>query len=375
MFKHINGIHDVRPAVAHLPEIRFMPLEEGMTLACYLVQDTHTFETAEALECRGIVFDKAGAVCSRPLHKFFNMGEKPHLLLSKLQKRDDIVAVFEKLDGSMLATAWVNGQLRWRSKKSFSSDVVKLTEAFLAQPENAPLRDFAAEVARADMTAIFELTHPLARIVVAAPQAQLRLLHVRDNVTGAYVLLDPEHTIHALVARYQVPVAPRYAGMTFDQVLASLETMTQQEGYVLQFANGDMVKLKCPWYLRLHQNVTFLRERDIAAAAVEEALDDVKGALSELGIDLAEVNAIETRVKQALLDVAQEVESTVAQFRHLDRKSFAVTFKAHPLFSLLMTHYQGHELDLRTWYLKTRLKQDFSLRVLADGALAESTDA
>lgn len=372
MFKHIDGIHDVRPAVAHLPEIRFMPVEYGLTLGCYLVQDVHTFESPEALECRGIVFDKTGAVCSRPLHKFFNVGEKPHLTVPALRKRNDLVAVFEKLDGSMLATAWVDGQLRWRSKKSFSSDVVKLTEAFLVEPENAPLRDFAHEVARADMTAIFELTHPLARIVVAAPRAQLRLLHVRDNVTGAYVLLDPTHTVHDLVARYNVPLAPRYDGMTLDDVLASLETMTQHEGYVLQFADGDMVKLKCPWYLRLHGSVTFLRERDIAAAAVQEALDDVKGALQELGIDLTEVNAIETRVKQTLLALSREVETTVERSKHMDRKSFAIAHKTHPLFSLLMLQYQGAEWDLREWYLKTRLKQDFSLRVLADGALADS---
>lgn len=374
MFKTIHTVEDVRPHVAHKNEIRFHTQPNGVLVGCYMFMDSSTFDTPEALECRGIGFDAHGRICSRPLHKFFNAGEKAWLTPQALKERNDLVAVFEKLDGSMLATAWVNGEVQWRSKKSFGSDVVKLTQAFLAEPEQAHIRAFAHAVASRRLTGIFELTHPQARIVVAQDKPQLRLLHVRDNVSGAYALLDPHHEVHQLIADFAVPVAPRFEGMTIDALLASLEAMKEQEGYVAQFANGDMVKFKCPWYLRLHRSITFLRERDIAVAAVNEVLDDVKGALTESGVDLGPVLEVETRVMNRLLEVTDQVEAVVAAGRHLDRKTFAMQHAKHPLFGLVMAAYIGKEPDVKDWFMKNRLKEEFTLRVLVDGALADAME-
>lgn len=374
MFKTIRGIEDLRPFVQDKKEIRFHTQPNGTTLGCYLFMDSSTFDSAEALECRGIAFGADGSVCSRPLHKFFNAGERPGLTPKDLLARTDIVRVYEKLDGSMLVTALVEGALQWRSKKSFSSDVVKLTQEFLSCPENHPTAAFALAVARAGWTAIFEMTHPLARIVVAQESPQLRLLHVRDNLTGAYLLLDPAHPVHALVAQYKVPQVPVFADLTVAQVLQSLETMAEQEGYVLQFGNGDMVKLKCPWYQRLHRSVTFLRERDIARSSLNEELDDLKAVLSELGIDLAPVNEVEARLKARLIAIADELDATIRPDVALTAKDFAMKHMAHPLFGLLMTQFRGKDPELKGWFERNRLKAEFGLRVLADGALAEALE-
>ena len=77
---------------------------------------------------------------------------------------------------------------------------------------------FATEVASQGMTAIFELTHPQARIVVAQDKPQLRLLHVRDNATGQYVLLDEQHRIHAMLRQHGVTLAPRFTGMSLPAI-------------------------------------------------------------------------------------------------------------------------------------------------------------
>ena len=373
MFKKIQNIQDIHPFVAAKKEIRFSTLSNGTTLGCYIFSDSKTFDSLEAMECRGITFDDQGAVCSRPLHKFFNVGEKDGLMPAQMLERDDVVAVYEKLDGSMIATAWVKGELKWRSKKSFSSDVVKLTEELLCDEPNKRITQFAYEVAKSGLTAIFELTHPMARIVVAHDKPQLRLLHVRDNVSGQYVLLDPTHRIHGLIARYEIIRAP-VLNLTVAQVMAALEEMTEQEGYVLQFANGDMAKWKCPWYARLHRSITFLRERDIAASALNDELDDLKGVLAEAGIDLTEVNKVESRLKTNLLGIYEEINAVVSAGHGMDAKSFAIAHKEHPLFGLLMAQFKGRDPDVKEWYGKNRLRQDFSLRVLADGALADALE-
>lgn len=375
MFKTILNIDDVRLAVADVKEIRFSEAPNGTTIGCYMFADSNTFNTPESLECRGIAFGTDGTVVSRPLHKFFNVGEKPWLTPDVLRNRTDVTAIFEKLDGSMLATAWVNNTLQWRSKKSYSSDVVKLTEQMLLLPENGNLVEFSVEVARNGMTAIFELTHPQARIVVAPDKPRLRLLHVRDNVTGQYLMLDKSHPIHELISAHAVPVAPQFALASIDEILARLPDMVNQEGYVIQFENGDMVKVKCPWYLRLHRSITFVRERDIAELALAEELDDAKSALVEAGLDLGPVLEVESRLKASLLAIFEEIENGWAQHKHLDRKGYALALKANPLFGMMMARYLGQEVDIASWYRKFRLKEEFGLTVLNSFPDPESLDA
>lgn len=369
-FPEIRHIADVQPQVASLKEIRFLKQPNGCTVGCYMFMDSGTFNTPEARECRGIAFDEAGLIVSRPLHKFFNLGEKESVSLSALQARTDLVAVFEKLDGSMLATAWIDNQLHWRSKKSFTADVVRLTQA-LTSTTHGHVQAFAAELAQKGLTAIFELMHPQARIVVAAEQPSLRLLHVRDNITGEYVSLDPHHFLHDRARHYGIEWAPRFEGWTLDQAVEALASMENQEGFVLQYANGDMVKLKCPWYLRLHRSVTFMRERDVALLCLREELDDLKAHLNELGMPHDAVNAVEHRVAQHLVELWEDIEQTVEAHRHLDRKAFALALSKKPLFGLYMTHYLGKEVELVQWYEKNRLKTDFDLKVLLEGAVRD----
>jgi len=368
MFKAITKLEDVQKAVAEKKEIRFSVQPNGVTIGCYQFIDSHTFDAPESLECRGIAFDSQGEIISRPLHKFFNIGEKEWLSLDKLLARDDVHAIFEKLDGSMIATALVDGALEWRSKKAFTSDVVGLAKRIVA--DNPRLGEFAKRVATHGATAIFELTHPDAQIVVQQDAPRLRLLHVRDNWSGAYLMLDPLNDIHRLIDEYSVEVVGRYAG-TLSDAIESLGAMQNQEGFVVQFNSGDMVKIKCPWYQRLHRCITFLRERDIAMLALNEELDDVKGSLLEVGIDLTEVDKVETMLRNILVAALDEIEAAYSSGKDMDRKSFAIAHASNPLFGLMMSRYLGKDVDLNGWYVRNRLKDDFSLRILANGAVAE----
>ncbi len=373
MFKRIDHISDIQPQVAHKEEIRFYKQHNGIIMSMYIHMDSKTFDSPEARECRGTAFDQEGAVVSRPLHKFFNMGEKDYLAPDKLIARTDVAAVFDKLDGSMVATSWVKGDLAWRSKKAFNSDVVKLAQEFIAYPENVGIEEFAYWCAFHGRTAIFELTHPQAQIVVPQTKPQMRLLHVRDNITGAYVMLDPKDVVHEMIATFNVPVVARHK-MTMQQVIASLEKMEYAEGYVVQFEDGDMVKMKCPWYTRLHRSITFLRERDIAALALNEQLDDMKQHMREVGIPLERVEEVESRLKTILLDIESEIQEIYQSGKHLDRKGFAVKNSKLPLFGLAMNLYNGTEFNLNEWYAKSRLKKDFGLESLLSGAQAEAVE-
>lgn len=358
MFKPILHLSELAAAVAHKREFQFLTQPNGVTFVHYLFMDASTFDSPASLECRGIAFDTSGRVVSRPLHKFFNAGENDRVTIDALLNRTDIAAIYEKLDGSMIATAWIDGKLSLRSKVSFDSDVVERANAFLNRSGSESIKHFAENVARSGLTAIFEFTSPEDQIVVVQDQPALRLLHVRDNVTGEYLLLNPSHSLHAEIAANDIPKVPLF-GLSIAEAIQSLASMEGQEGYVVQFSNGDMVKVKCPWYLRLHQNLAYLHERDIARLALQEKLDDLKGRLAQIGIDMASVTAVETRLKLIMSTMVDEIEVIYFQHRDLDRKNFALANKDHPLFSLAMQRYLGVEMDLRDWYLRNRLDQDF----------------
>ncbi|MDN3080091.1 RNA ligase, partial [Enterococcus faecium] len=124
------------------------------------------------------------------------------------------------------------------------SDTVRAFEREV--PKN--IADFARVVAASDHTATFEFVDPESQVVVRYDRPSITLLHVRDNRTGEYVMMNPFHHVWNMIHERRIPVAPnRIHEMTLEQALASLESMEDAEGYVFQFDDGDMVKAKCDW--------------------------------------------------------------------------------------------------------------------------------
>lgn len=351
-FLNINNLSDLLPFVEEKKEIHVRTTDDGYTTVIYRFMDSNTFDTIESLEARGIMFDDLGNVISRPLHKFHNLNathsginsyNKEYILANK----DQVAAIYEKLDGSMISTANYHGKVRLRSKGTFDSDVVKLAQKIYdADPAIQKACEWCIE---RDWTATFELTHPEARIVLDYKEPELRLLHVRDNVTGTYLAFWVED----LKTCPQVPLDQ------LETILSDghLENLKDKEGYVIQFKDGDMVKIKCPWYVSLHKTVTFVRKRDIVELVLNETLDDVYEAFTKLGIDTDKVEEIERKVVAELIEIEQTVEKLHNETKDWERKEVALCYRSHIFFGLLMSMRDGKELKTKEWYRKNILKQ------------------
>jgi RNA ligase len=382
MFKNIASIEDIRPFVAGKPEIKWARHTNGATVGCYMFQDKSTFDSPEALECRGIAFDDQGRVLSRPLHKFFNVGERPNVFdLPTLAHMSAVYAVYEKLDGSIISTSKLpDGGWALRSRKSYTSDVVGIAKDLIVNvsvgDDEWGLAHFCALVTEQGFTACFELTSPDAQIVMPQQRTLLRLLHVRDNFSGEYVMMDPDHPVHQWIATFDVPMCPLLLQSPNEEqiraLMESIATDETREGVVIQYTSGDMVKLKTPWYMRLHKSISFMRERDIAELALLGELDDVRANLQAVGIDTFEVDTIERTVKEKLLDMDSEVNVALKNDSNLDRKSFAIKYKDHQYFGLMMAGYTGKEIDFASFYRKHQLDQDFTMRTLLPSAAEDS---
>src|SRR6478609_139429 len=99
----IEHINDVLPHIEGRPE--FIVAERpGYKVIDYNVAFFDSFDDPMRLECRGIKFDAKGKILARPMHKFFNVGERPDTQPELLDFSKPHI-ITEKLDGSMIHPA------------------------------------------------------------------------------------------------------------------------------------------------------------------------------------------------------------------------------------------------------------------------------
>jgi len=351
IFPTIRTKEDLFSRVSHKPEIRWAVAENGCTVACYMISEPSTFDSEWARECRGIVFGPDGKIVGRPLHKFFNLGERkdcPGLGAAG--------TVLDKLDGSMIHTVALeaaNGlPFCFKTKKSFSTEHTDVATRLCQNDQG--LYEFCADVTKAGQTAIFEFRSPNHTIVIPHGVESLTLLHVRDNVSGRYwsreeVTKAGEH--------YGVQVV-KPLELSASDLLGLAKSIRDVEGWVVQLDSQEMLKIKTGWYISVHRTCTELRDRDVVEAVLLETLDDVKASLTLAGRPLSRVLEIEHQVVGELLEIQASVEAKAAQAlaSGISRKEFAGSMKGDPLFSLIMLQFSGAIPDYREWYRKHQLK-------------------
>lgn len=356
-----------RKATENKPEIRWVTHPNGCTVACYMIAGKETWDDdwlGHVRECRGITFYN-GEIVGRPLHKFFNVGERPETMREAIDWTK-VTRVMSKIDGSLIHTVAIPEDdhiFTVKSKKSFVSDVAIAAKAFIrARPNYLGFCEELTKRGSEGYTAIFEYTSPASRIVLDYPEA-LTLLHIRANNGGRYW---PYDQLKQFAEAWRVPLVDSFGNDICDDLLDTVEASEGIEGYVVQFENGDMVKLKTRWYLDRHYHMTELRRRDVARAVLNETLDDIKATFAQTGMDPAPLLAVEHEVLEDIRTLEQRVEALYEANRDLDRKTVAIANKEHELFSLLMRRYSGQEPDYKKHYERYVLEDKWDLRLVID---------
>jgi RNA ligase len=356
IFPTITNLEEFKANVGEIPGIEFITVPGGYTIASYYILDSKVFQNPYARECRGITFDRNGKLVSRPLHKFFNLGERE----STLEKNVDwstISSFMDKRDGSMISPVLFEDEtIKFKTKRSFTSDPAVLVNDTFGP--NTPQYNFSLHLCKLGYTPIFEITSPSNRIVVSYKETELVLLAVRHNETGKYAT---RQEIVDYAYDWNIPIVDVFSDVDIHKIKHDAATVSGIEGWVMQFNNGEMIKLKTAWYLSLHGSVTFTTEKNIAEMVIDETVDDFKSYCTSVGdLDLFDkVSAIETRVNKTLSEIIEEVNTTVAtcgietgQF-----KEFALTYNTHPLFWLLMMKFKGQEPAYAKYFLNNHLHE------------------
>lgn len=371
-FPYIENLSQMKSILEAKPELRLIDSGLGTLSVAYNISDRNTFKDPLACEARGITFDKeTGNIIGRPLHKFFNLGEREDTLKNNVNF-SDIFSIWDKIDGTMISLHRVNGNLAVKTKKSFLSNEAKRATQFLSKPENQNILKFCNELVD-EFTPVFEFTDPENTIVISHKKMDVVLLHVRHIKTGSYIPYnDPDLT--ELVEKYNVKrLSPLNLKQTekgtldIDSVLEDLKVIEGIEGYVMQFNDGRMIKIKSDWYNAQHRAEAGLRERDVVKMFLDGTLDDVKGALKTDGYDITKLESIESNVLAELNKMETYITEKVELLKGLDMKSAALKINNempnNPLNGFVLISLRGKEPDLMTYFERNKL-QDYSLAYL-----------
>jgi T4 RnlA family RNA ligase len=306
----------------------------------------------KAYEMRGITFvwNTDGSLYKRYLllDKFFNVDQTPCSMFSVV-KDFKIKNIYNKEDGSIASFIRLpNGKVLGKSKTSFQSDqAIEIQKIYDTDPNIKEFVDFCMDQ---DIDPIFEYVSPTNRIVVPYANTKLILLRMRDNKSGEYLDIN-DYASHL----DGVSVAASDEGKTLQDLVDLKSIVDNKEGWIVQFENGKMVKLKTQWYVDRHRLFTedLNRENTLIGLILDETIDDVLAQIFE-PVKKAEVEHTIEVVNKEIGKIAHQVDELMAKYTG-DRKQFALTYQKHPMFPLAMGIINGKD---KVDVIKQRLKLD-----------------
>ena len=319
MFPLIRNISDVLPAIEGRDEF-VVAEKEGYTVINYNVMMADTFDCPIRRECRGIIFDTAtGEIIRRPFHKFFNVNEREETQAHVVDLSRPH-AILEKLDGSMIAPFMVNGQMIWGTKMGATEVAAPVEEFVRNNPDYVIL---ANGLLPAGLTPIFEWCSRKQRIVLDYREDRLILTAIRNMKTGSY---ESHETLMDFGEVFGIPVVRAYEPETdMKEFVETVRDMEDVEGFVVRFADGNMLKLKCDWYVQIHKaKEKILQDRNIVELILDQKLDDVKAHLPVE--DCERLSWFEYEINLDIGDRVYMIDNDLTWLKEkgIDRKTFAL---------------------------------------------------
>lgn len=348
-FPEITNIEQVRSAIAQYrgdSKGEYVEgIRDGFIVFDYCVMlpdsfpairdDENAYNYSILRECRGLIFSPEGELLRRSYHKFFNVGEREETLHANIDLSVPHV-VLEKLDGSMVASYICNGKRVYGSMMGGDKFSTTLAGFVAANPQYARFDDVMAE---RGYTAVYEFVSPHNQIVIPYKEENLVLTALRSLRYGTYL---PYSEQKALAEQYGIPCVRALPG-SVDNMLAFCEetsALLGQEGWIIRFENGHMVKIKADDYVRRHKVVdTFNSEKDILAVVVSGSMDDLLPMLSTEQVDRLRsfADQVLSRLNGVADDIWGKMEEVLARVN--GRKEFALAIAdLPPLYRSTMFH-------------------------------------
>lgn len=305
--------------------------------------------------CRGLILDEANdwAIVAWPFNKFFNHGEpNAHPIDWSTAK------VQEKLDGSLMILYWYAGL--WHVASSGTPDAggpvgkSKMTFEALFWKVWEEL-GYGKRIIQLNPkhTYSFELMTPENRVVVAHQRNSIKLIGIRDNLSGREHAVEPwatDEVAYEVAFGFQVPKT--FDLKSHDEIERHFGTQTglEQEGFVVVDANFNRLKVKHPNYVKVHHM--------IGSLTTKKVLDCVRrGEAPEVLTQFPEWKAEFERVSKAFDALCRIAAETHEPIRNIvSQKEFAAEALKTGFSSALFAVRSGKFDNFRQYFSECRLE-------------------
>lgn len=199
------------------------------------------------VHCRGLILDSNGNVIEHPFPKFWTF--KQYLSQKMILLNENRVAaipqgkfrITEKIDGTMTTLYWVKDTPYLATQRSFTNPRAIEATKILHSKYSHLFGNFDR-----NLTYIFEAIYPETKVLIDyGEQRDLYLIGIIDKKTG---LPTPLKDIGFPMCK---DYTSAYGHINNFHDLENLN-LPNQEGFVLYFKNGFMLKIKFPWYKEAH---------------------------------------------------------------------------------------------------------------------------
>jgi T4 RnlA family RNA ligase len=301
----------------------------------------------KAHEMRGLtfVFNKDGSLFKRYvlLEKFFNLNQVPDSMYS-IVKDYKIRYINNKEDGSIASFIKLpNGKVYGKSKMGFDNEQsVGINRIYKTNPD---IKSFVDWTLDNDIVAIFEYVAPHNRIVLRYTKEELILLRLRDNKTGKHI--DIKDHLDKIGT---IKIAPFEDDKALDDLIELSRTEIDKEGWIVQFDNDHMLKIKTQWYTDRHGLLTndLYREHIIIGYILDDKIDDILGQVPEEEVESHDrINKIISIIKRTISDKVLEIKNDYEKFvkSGISKKEYALKSRAgNPNFSFVMNMVKANDL-------------------------------
>mmetsp|Transcript_4602 Transcript_4602/g.8276 ORF Transcript_4602/g.8276 Transcript_4602/m.8276 type:complete len:441 (+) Transcript_4602:163-1485(+) len=306
------------------------------------------FATEVGLEMRGLCFVDGKRFLALP--KFFNLDEVSSSSFQAVKDKT-IVSITEKVDGSLIRFIRVGDALVAKSKMCLDNEMTKAANDLLAS--NAHLHAFAQHTLERGIAAHFEYVGPTNQIVLFYEVPRLVLHSARCERTGRFLDL-------ADIADGHLDVVTSFPIDTLQRLKDRCMTEKGREGYVIQFSDGQLVKMKTLWYLERHagwQQKEPLRYKvhgvELAKGAIlkmilNNTLDDIKSQCSTSTALREELDKVEEAVLKYLSHEVEKLQALIDSYGN-DLAILAAKCKAQQhctfLERVMPTYLHSHRVD------------------------------
>lgn len=292
-------------------------------------------------DCRGLILNREAdwQVVALPFRRFFNYGE------AECEKEIDwpTAKVQDKADGSLIICYFYKG--RWhvatRGNPKGNSPVAGFNTTFGELFRQAVAADGIFDHLDTDCTYLFELCSPYNRVVVS---------HAETHVIG---LASFDTKTYQEIQRPDYNPVSQFHLSSIDDLLAIARELNplDQEGYVVVDDKGNRLKIKSPKYVALHHLISSMSQRKMIELVRHGDTEEVLSYYPELREE-------HDKIKSRLDDLIEEAKQVwEANKDLLDKKSFALQIKDHPLASVLFGLRDGKVNTVREGVQTLNLKK------------------